>query len=111
MATLTLTNKTAEMLDADTLVTSYDVEGTVQLAGDSIWGDTAGRAVNVTGISITQERDDEDFYTVINVTHDSTWDIYTDTAFEAAVSTALGFDVAFTEQGMQEDGNASLETV
>ncbi|NCZ60308.1 MAG: hypothetical protein EBX71_09275 [Betaproteobacteria bacterium] len=45
----------------------------------------------------------------VDVAHDSTWDIYTDTAFESAVSGALGFDVGFTEQGMQEDGVASME--
>jgi hypothetical protein len=46
---------------------------------------------------------------MVNVTHDSTWDIYTDSAFEAAISEALGFTVGFTEQGMQEDEFASME--
>lgn len=108
---LKLANKTVEMLDADTVVTSFDVEGSVTLAGGSLWGDTAGRVVNVTSISIVQERYDEGFYTTVDVAHDSTWDIYTDSSFERAVSEALGFDVAFTEQGMQEDCVASLEDV
>jgi len=43
------------------------------------------------------------------VTHDADWEIYTDTGFEAAISTALGFDVSFTEQGMQDDNFASME--
>jgi hypothetical protein len=38
------------------------------------------------------------------------WRIYTDRGFEASISEALGFDVTFTEQGMQDDGIASLET-
>jgi hypothetical protein len=38
------------------------------------------------------------------------WRIYTDDGFEESISVALGFDVTFTEQGMQDDGVASLET-
>jgi hypothetical protein len=51
-------------------------------------------------------------YTSIEVTHtgkDGSWRIYTDTGFEEAVSELLGTDVSFTEQGMQEDGVASME--
>jgi beta-lactamase class D len=46
---------------------------------------------------------------MVNVEHNSTWDIYTDTGFESAISAALGFAVTFTEQGMQEDELASME--
>jgi hypothetical protein len=46
---------------------------------------------------------------MVDVEHDTTWDIYTDSGFEAAISAALGFDVGFTEQGMQDDGYASME--
>ena len=41
--------------------------------------------------------------------HDSTWDIYTDYGFAAAISKALGYEVRFTEQGMQDDYCASME--
>ena len=36
--------------------------------------------------------------------------MYTDSGFEEAISAKLGEQVMFTEQGMQEDGVASMET-
>ena len=80
---------------------------TVTLAGDSIWGYTGPQTVTVSDISVYK---DEDYgYTSIEVEHDTTWDIYTDSGFEAAISKALGYEVSFTEQGMQQDGLASME--
>ena len=78
----------------------------VQLANDSIWGYKGPQTVTVTNISVF----DEDGYKMVNVEHDTTWDIYTDSGFESAISKALGYDVTFTEQGMQDDGYASMET-
>ena len=80
---------------------------TVQLAGDSIWGYTGPQTVTVTDISVYTDEDNG--YTSIEVEHNTTWDIYTDSGFEAAISEKLGYDVQFTEQGMQADGTASLE--
>ena len=80
----------------------------VQLAGDSIWGYMGPQTVTVTAIDVYTDEDDG--YTSIEVEHDTTWNIYTDTGFEAAISAALGYDVQFTEQGMQQDGVASMET-
>jgi len=80
---------------------------TVTLAGDSIWGYKGPQAVTVTDISVYTDEDDG--YTSIEVEHNTTWDIYTDSGFESAISKALGYDVQFTEQGMQEDGAASME--
>jgi len=68
----------------------------VQLAGDSIWGYEGPQTVTVTDISVYTDED----YKMIDVAHDTTWEIYTDTGFEAAISKALGYDVTFTEQGM-----------
>jgi hypothetical protein len=42
--------------------------------------------------------------------HDGPWTIYTDTGFEKAISEMIGMEVTFTEQGMQEEGVASLES-
>ena len=78
----------------------------VTLAGDSIWGYKGAQTVTVTDISVYTDEDD---YKSISVEHDTTWDIYTDTGFEAAISEQLGYAVSFTEQGMQEDGTASME--
>ena len=78
---------------------------TVQLTGDSIWGYEGPQTVTVKNIISTPA----DGYTKVSVEHDTTWNIYTDTGFEKAISEKLGFDVMFTEQGMQEDGYASME--
>ena len=80
---------------------------TVTLAGDSIWGYEGPLTVTVSDISVYTDEDDG--YTSIYVEHDTTWNIYTDSGFEDAISERLGYDVQFTEQGMQADGTASME--
>ena len=93
---------------------------TVELAGDSIWEYEGADTVTVTDISLYYV--DEDYNEVeadaegarlldVHVIHDADWRIYTDSGFEAAISAALGIAVAFTEQGMQADGVASLEEI
>jgi hypothetical protein len=111
---LTLKNKTTtvDKFGGDVhTITAYDADGTVVLAGDGLWGAEAGRTVRVSAVSVLEvQYADEDYTsTMVNVEHNSTWDIYTDSAFEAAVSAALGLEVTFTEQGMQEDNLASME--
>ena len=85
----------------------------VALAGDSIWMDTTNKTVRVKSITVeTFEDDVNDYmhdYKHILVEHDSEWEIYTDSGFERAISEALGYEVQFTEQGMQDDGLASME--
>ena len=90
----------------------FSCDFTVTTAGAGYWDCEEGRvvaAIHVTGISIVTNAVEDNMYVTINVTHDSTWDIYTDTAFEAAISAALGKAVTFTEQGMQDDKLASME--
>lgn len=91
--------------------TMYDVEGTVKLAMDSIWDYTGKDTVRVDSIQVreTVYEDDGCTSTMVNVVHDAEWNIYTDSGFESAISTALGMDVTFTEQGMQDDRYASME--
>jgi len=91
----------------------------VELAGDSIWDKegTNPKSVNVKEIHVTFEIDTESddpedrdiTYVAVQVEHDGPWTIYTDTGFERAISQMIGIDVEFTEQGMQDDGEASLE--
>ena len=100
--------KVSEQQDNGCTTTHYTCDIVVQLAGDSIW-DCKLESVRVTDIVVH----DEGEYKNVNVTHDGgehSWTIYTDTGFEAAISTLLGEAVQFTEQGMQEDGFASMET-
>ena len=91
---------------------------TVELDMNSIWGYEGPSTVTVNNISLLYV--DENYEVVdadaegaelshISVEHDTTWNIYTDSGFERAISDMLGFDVIFTEQGMQDDGYASME--
>ena len=103
-------------VDGDTTNTNYDCNVEVQLAGDSIW-DCELEAVTVTSIHISETFWDDTSTIHIAVCYnvngddeyEDSWRIYTDSGFEAAVSALLGTDVMFTEQGMQDDGYASME--
>lgn len=90
-------------------VIAFSCDFKVTTAGDGLWNCEAGRVVHVTGINIAINASNSNVYAHITVEHDSDWTIYTDTAFEEAISNALGTQVHFTEQGMQEDGIASME--
>ena len=91
----------------------------VELAGDSIWDRQGENPAKVMVTNITIENpyepggymddDEDDGYRKVDVEHDGPWSIYTDSGFEKAISEIVGFQVVFTEQGMQEDGMASME--
>jgi hypothetical protein len=103
--------------DDETVNTTYKCEVPVTLAGDSIW-DCNIEAVTITGICIS-ETDWGDGEPSIHIAvtynvdgdeeYEDSWRLYTDSGFEEAVSALLGTDVSYTEQGMQEDGYASME--
>jgi len=97
-----------------------DLQHTFKLAGDGYWGAEAGRTVTIIGYNIeryTQEEIDDDVDWAVagdirhvSVQHTSTWDVYTDSAFVDAARKVTGIDdLDFTEQGMQDDNNASME--
>ena len=96
------------------MLTTINKAFNVECDGTSIWMDTRGKTVKVKSITVeTFEDDVNDYmhdYKHILVEHDAEWEIYTDRGFERAISKALGYDVTFTEQGMQERGKASMET-
>lgn len=112
---LTLVSSTQE---DDTLCTEFKCEVNVTLAGDSIWDCTID-AVTITDIYITETQwEGDDYisthiavsYTVDGIAeYENSWRLYTDSGFEEAVSELLGCDVMFTEQGMQDNGCASME--
>ena len=91
----------------------------VDLAGDSIWDREGENPAKVYVMSITIENpyepggymddDEDDGYRKVDVEHNGPWSIYTDTGFSKAISEIVGFEVDFTEQGMQNDGMASME--
>ena len=116
---LVLKNKTVETTYADDdytcVVTSYDVDGYAECDFSGLWGYDGAAQVAVSAISVHNETyEDGDTSTMIYVEHTAggtgDWRIYTDKGFEESISVALGFDVTFTEQGMQDDGVASMET-
>ena len=106
-----MTKLTLESMDVDSdcTIVRFDCDFTVTTAGDGLWGCETGRRVHCTGISVITQAFGDEVNVQVTVAHDSDWDIYTDTAFETAISKALGFDVRFTEQGMQDVGLASME--
>ena len=110
--------------DEDFVTTTYTCDVRATLAGDSIWDCALTEAddVRITTICVTEgvAGGDYDGYRSVNVYYtvngfddgealDETWRLYTDTGFADRVSELLGEDVRFTEQGMQEDGVASME--
>ena len=107
---------THTQVDGDTTNTNYDCNVEVQLAGDSIW-DCELEAVTVTSIHISETFWDDTSTIHIAVCYnvngddeyEDSWRLYTDSGFEEAISALLGTDVMFTEQGMQDDGYASME--
>jgi len=102
--------------DEDTTITEYKCKVPVTLAGDSLWDCTLNK-VTVTSIHIDETDYGDYISTHIRVAYtvdgeeeyEDSWRIYTDSGFEAAVSELLGTTVFFTEQGMQDDGYASME--
>jgi len=108
---LTIKNITQE---DDSLTTHYTCNERVVLAGDSIW-DCTLTEVTVTDIVVHAYED----YKMVNVYYDvdgvegteveDSWRMYTDSGMEEAISVLLGDSISFTEQGMQEDGIASME--
>ena len=93
---------------------------TFELKGDGYWEAEAGRKVTLSGFTVDymnadtydecNEGDDNAVIGHVKVEHDSTWDVYTDSGFQEAAANytnIMGLD--FTEQGMQNDGLASME--
>ena len=107
---------THTQVDGDTTNTNYDCNVEVQLAGDSIW-DCEIEAVTVTSIHISETFWDDTSTIHIAVCYnvngddeyEGSWRLYTDSGFSDAISALLGTAVDFTEQGMQDDGYASME--
>jgi hypothetical protein len=116
-----LTLKEIDNSDEDVQENTYTCDVVATIAGDSIWDCTITDkdTVRITEICVCVEHrvlDDDDFlsvnvyYTVNgNAEYPDSWRLYTDSGFAEAVSELLGFEVSFTEQGMQEDGCASME--
>lgn len=110
---LKLTSTETEVDSGDTtVIKTYECDFVAECDGTSIWSDTNGQKVHVTGITVIErkyEEDEDEVYVDVLVAHDSNWEIYTDKGFERAISAAVGFDVYFTEQGMQDNNCASME--
>ena len=116
--------QTSVETDEDFVTTTYTCDVRADIAGDSIWDCalTAADDVRINTICVTEgvAGGDYDSYTTINVYYtvngfddgealEDTWRLYTDSGFERTVSELLGEEIYFTEQGMQEDGVASME--
>jgi len=83
----------------------------IETAGDSYWRESEieSEIVSIHSITIREYDMEGEHYFDVYVRHDSDWSIYTDSGFERAISDAIGHEVRWSEQGMQEDGMAHLE--
>ena len=81
----------------------------IETAGESYWRESGSEIVSIHSITIREYDMDDEHYFDVYVRHDSEWTIYTDSGFERAISDAIGHEVRWSEQGMQEDGMAHLE--
>ena len=130
---MTVANKISDKLtlvsvetDDEYRHTHYSCDVPVKLAGDSIWDCTITDKdeIRIKNIYIEEgvEEDTDEFDGNIGYKHiavyytvngeeefEGSWRIYTDSGFCDAVSELLGEEVFFTEQGMQDDGYASME--
>jgi hypothetical protein len=132
MTTVTISDKLTLVsieTEDDTRCTHYACDVKVQLTHDSIWDCelTDADDVRIRDIyvheGIQEDTDEYDgnlsyrhiavYYTVNGNDDmealDGSWRIYTDTGFAETVSELLGEEIYYTEQGMQEDGVASME--
>ena len=99
-------NVEVESISEDPSKPKFPIE--VPLAGDSMWDDGDNpKSVMVTDYKFDK---DEEGDISLHVMHDGPWTIYTDTGFEKAISNIVGHEVDFSEQGLQRDGIAHLET-
>jgi len=115
-----LTVKSVET-DEDFVTTTYSCDVRADIAGDSIWDCELTNAddVRIHTICVTEgvPGGDYDSYRSVNVCYEvngddapeGSWRLYTDEGFADTVSELLGERIYFTEQGMQEDGVASME--
>lgn len=109
---LTLSNKQVQVNDEIT-TTSYKCNGTYTLSN--------GTVIELQELTRNDEdiyEDGTEFVTHIGVQYtvqhaanneDVALALYNEAAFEQLVSKALGYDVCFTESGMQDDEYASME--
>jgi len=116
---LTLVSKEADEDFVDIHYKCDNVRAT--LAGDSIWSCALTDAddIRIRDIYVNEGVAGGDYdgykhiavYYTVNGEEDfeESWRIYTDNGFEDCVSELLGEQICFTEQGMQEDGRASME--
>ena len=81
----------------------------IETAGDSYWRESGSEIVSIHSITIREYDMDDEHYFDVYVRHDSEWTIYTDSGFERDISDAIGHEVRWSEQGMQEDGMAHFE--
>ena len=116
-----LTVKEVDTSEAEFVSTTYECDVVATLAHDGIWDCelTDADDVRIKTICVNEgvAGGDMDGYLHIGVVYtvngeedyEGSWRMYTDSGFEECVSELLGFSVSFTEQGMQEDGYASME--
>lgn len=106
--------QSADTSNSNTTIVRYDVQGYATLEGNSLWDAELkypkGMRVNLSGAEVLFEYEEGVVWSIyIYVFHDANWEIYTDSGFAKSIEKLFGFPITFTEQGMQENGIASME--
>ena len=99
-------------VDETGTTTEYAVDAVLECSGENAWVERVGHKVHVTGVRKVEYTDEDgDIPALVYVEHDSDWQIYGDAGLLEAICTLTGWELDWTEQGMQADGQASLEVI
>ena len=95
-----------------TTVEHYSVDAVLECSGEDAWAERVGHKVHVTGVRKVEYTDEDgDIPAMVYVAHDSDWQIYGDAGLLEAICKLTGWELGWTEQGMQDDNQACLEVI
>ena len=102
----------SKIVDDNGTTTEYAVNAVLECSGENAWVERVGHKVHVTGVRKVEYTDEDgDIPALVYVKHNSDWKIYGDAGLLEAVCKLTGWELGWTEQGMQEDSQASLEVI
>ena len=101
-----------KIVDEYGTTTEYAVDAVLKCSGEGAWVARAGHAVHVTGVRKVEYTDEDgDVPAMVYVAHNSDWQIYGDAGLLEAICKLTGWELGWTEQGMQDDNQACLEVI
>ncbi len=93
------------------MTTNKQILTTIKTNGDGEW-EFGTENIDIYSIEINKMKRIEPDYnyeeTIIIVHHNAFWEVYTDSGFQDGISDYLGYEVNWTEQGMQKNNYAHM---